>query len=176
VSEETQDWMRDGKPFGGEVDLEHEWATKYRLPLLRHWYPAWKYEIALVVPPVELWDHIEFTWPTDDEARFLAHVLAYRMDYYNERWRQKMQQRPLDVDSGSNTMIVAKIGDAWHYRLSTWRAGPQLWPAPLAVREGRAEPFVGLDGLRRLVDHHGRHGTWPRWIAEHPFKLTEVTS
>jgi len=153
-----QDWVRDGKPFSGEADLEHEWAKRWRIPLVHSWNPRWKYEVALVVPPVTVWDHINFVWPTEAEAAVIGWFIECRMDYYNDRWRKQMRHRPLDVDDSTNTVILAKVDDHWHYAMATWRSGPPLAPLPYPT-ENAGPSYVGREGLielitKRVFGHH----------------------
>lgn len=165
MSANVDDWIRDGMPFAGEVDLEHPWATEHRLPIVTTWWPRWKYEVALVIPTAAdphppLWP---VEWPTEDEARLIGWFIGVRMDYYNDGWRAQMRRRPLDVDSSTNTVMLGKIDGCWHYRRLTWRDGAPFWPG---LYKPPAGPFPGFDGLLELIREHAYQRSPERW-AEH---------
>lgn len=118
--------------FADDADLEHEWAKLWRIPLVDHPHPRWKYEVALVVPrtlqryggqPEHLYGAV---WPNDDEAEIIASYIDYRRAWYNDPWQAGMLRRPLDVDSGTNTVILCKRADGWRYRRASFDGG--LWP------------------------------------------------
>jgi hypothetical protein len=111
------------KEFADDADLTHPWAARYRIPVIAEHHPRWSYEVALVVPdPAE--DYSFRTrvpvWPTEDEAALIAVAIAHRMEYYRDSWAAKMRERPLDVDSTTNTLILRKTDKGWDYSRRSW--------------------------------------------------------
>lgn len=165
----TVDWIRDGRPFAGEADLEHPWATTHRLPILTTWHPAYRYEVALVTPSDTSTGHDSVEWPTEDEAAILAWILDLRLGYYNNTWRARMRQRPLDVDGTTNTLIFGKIAGDWHYRRASWER-PAFFPG---THNPPAGPFTGPVGLVDLIHAHVyslASDTW--WAKQQPSPAT----
>lgn len=110
-----------------EVDLEHPWVKEGRIPLLHgHMSSRWKYEVALVVPDDEdpwLFPG-ELLFPTTEEAALVADYINYRRSDYGLMWQRKMLEFPLDVDSGTNTVYLAKTDKGWVYSRATWQSPP----------------------------------------------------
>jgi hypothetical protein len=92
-------------PFDAD---QNDPLAKLRIPVVSSAYPSYKYEVALCVG--DLW-HDPPLRPTDREAGMIASYIDYRRAWYNAGWQQKMLARPLDVDSGTNTVILLKRGD-----------------------------------------------------------------
>lgn len=116
--------------FASDANLTHEWATRWRIPLVRTPITRWKYEVALVVPPAEPdpYDPWRATWPTEPEAAVIGSLIDFRMTWYNERWQAKMREWPLDVDSGTNTLVLLKRETCWSYRRASFNDA-MTWPA-----------------------------------------------
>lgn len=135
--------------------------TALRIPVVSSPYPSWKYEVALVISEGDLWPGMR---PTDAEVRQIAAYIGYRMEWYNEGWRAKMRKRPLDTDSGTNTVTLLKRAEGdWCYRRMTFQHGP--WP------------FFDMEQrftLEQLLDHIHLYGDdkpspkWLAWKAAHP--------
>ena len=135
-----------------------------RIPVVGTPYPGWKYEVALCCPNTEAGQRLYPSLrPDDAEVRMIAAYIEYRMEWYNEGWRAKMRQRPLDVDSGTNTVTLLKRGEGdWQYQKATWRHGP--WPF-----YDVPERFT----LAALLDHindfgGGPNPRWQAFKAAHP--------
>jgi hypothetical protein len=146
------------------IGLDHEWVVRYRLPLLRTSHPYWKYEAAVVV---EVSKHfpLEPHWPTEREAAIVGWFINARREWYNDRYKAEMLTWPLDVDSGTNSMIFAKQADCWSYRKATWDRGPTFWPAPDSERRSEFPPTP--EGLLALLDHIDVW-RWAEWKAANP--------
>jgi len=155
-----------------DADLTHRWAARYRIPVVADPWPDWKYEVALVVnPDGEFWPGIE---PTEAEAAIVGSYIDYRRDWYNAAWQRQMLARPLDVDSGTNTVTLLKRPDGnWCYRRMTWTGGyPLVPPAAHLVPDARQYP-----GLIDLLDHINEYGDrWPKWKAAHPDLFARAVS
>ena len=155
-----------------DADLTHPWAQRWRIPRVTSPYPDKKYEVALCVPdpadPSNLWGATE---PSEEEARIVAWFLEWRMSYYREGWQAKMRERPFDIDSGTNTVILMRAGWGWTYRRMTYDAGPR----PYWNEERRHQYPPNSDGLLALLDYLGECTTWPEWKAEHPLPAEEGT-
>jgi len=145
-----------------DADLTHEWVERYRIPLVTNPYPRWSYEVAVVIPGSgEFADLYCAVWPTEDEARVIGNYIGYRRDWYNESWQAGMLARALDVDSGTNTVVLIKQADRWGYRMRTWSVGPT---------------FVFKATLSELLDHINTYGDhvyhrWAEWKSAHPVEV-----
>lgn len=137
--------------FADDADLEHPWAKKYRIPLVSTLYPRWRYEVALAVPRDD--DLYRLVWPTEDEARAIGIYIDHRRNWYREGYRQRMLARPLDVDSGTNTVVLAKNEDGWHYRRDSWTSGGLWFPGIHHPEEIRAPYTPDLAGLLAVIRH-----------------------
>ena len=152
-----------GWPF--EDADQHDPLAALRIPVVRDQYPRWKYEVCVVItaPGNEGWIWGPALRPDDTEVKQILAYLDYRMGWYNEGWQAKMRQRPLDVDSGTNTVILQKFGEGdWRYRRMTWEHGP--WPF-----YDMPERFT----LEALLDHINDYGgepnpKWRAFKAAHP--------
>jgi hypothetical protein len=144
-----------------DADLTHPWVERYRIPLVEHQWPQWKYEVALVRPTER--DHdfetLVAQWPTEEEAALIGRYIDFRRRWYREHFQQQMLARALDVDSGTNTQILLKSEKGWHYRRGTWDQG--LFPIPgyhsVSFSSDR-------DGLVALLDHVNSLSS--RWTEE----------
>jgi hypothetical protein len=118
--------------FADDADLTHPWAEKYRIPLICTSHPAWKYEVALVVPdPTDQLDLYQAVWPDESEAEVIGYAIEARVRWYRQSWRDKMRERPLDVDGGTNTLILLKRAKGWRFRRASWTEGPLFAPYPV---------------------------------------------
>jgi hypothetical protein len=141
--------------FAHDADLTHPWAQRYRIPLVRTPYPAWRYEVALVIPSDEQPDLWHATWPTEDEAELIGSAIEFRRSWYREGYAAKMLERPLDVDSTTNSLILLRNSErGWQYRLASYEHGP--WPY------GESPIRFGLDrnGLQALPDYRASRDFW----------------
>jgi hypothetical protein len=144
-----------GWPFE-EADHNDPLAA-LRIPIVRTSHPRWKYEVALVVGSEDNRYWAPGLRPDEAEVRQIVAELDWRMEYYNESWKAKMRRRPLDVDSGTNTVILQKFAEGdWRYRRASFEHG--MWPfASMGKR------FT----LEALLDHINDFGDKPnpRWRA-----------
>jgi len=142
-----------------DADLTHPWVEKYRIPLVSTPWPRWKYEVALVRPSYAnhgFW--ADALWPSEDEARLIGCAIDFRRSWYREGWAAQMLERPLDVDSGTNTVVLMKLPRGWVYRLATHTYGPPMWPSYDA-----AEQYPDLEPLLdRVWDITDRWANWKR--------------
>lgn len=157
------------------IGLDHDWTRRWRIPLVRNPYPRWKYEVALVVPPEtpRPFDPWGAEWATEDEAEVVASLIGYRRDWYNDRWQAQMLKRPLDVDSGTNTVVLLKRDDGWSYRRATFCGGPPTWPSRLNTEKCALHPPTKA-GLIALATHifggtdSGSGRRFTAWAEAHP--------
>lgn len=118
-----------------EADLNHPWATEGRIPLIQTLHPTLKYEVALLTPPKNpnpILTYNDVQNPTHEEAELIADYINYRRSYYNDGYAQQMLKHPLDVDSTTNTVILAKLPYSWVYRRTSWQYGPSTVPIETA--------------------------------------------
>lgn len=156
---------------------DHRWVTEKRIPLVCTQHPRWKYEVALLVPgnpegvEVPASDLYGAVWPTEEEAALVALAIEYRREWYNEGWRAKMLERPLDVDSGTNTVVLCKRADGWFYTKATFS------PAIFYPGYGKPNPHTpDVAGLRSLLDliFGGLTPRWDEFKARHPDEWESV--
>ena len=162
---ETKAW-----PFGTDAD-EDDPLTALRIPVTGQ-FPMWRY--------VATFDRESEVRPTDTEAAQLASYIEQYKDYFfNDWYKAKLLERPLDVDAV--TRIFHKWGeDDWSYRVVTWEYGPFWVPlAPglrnsdYAARLHADKPAVGPLALVQVMDRdHHMHTeypskAWAAWKADH---------
>lgn len=157
--------MADPESWPFDEADQHDPLAKLRIPVLRHPYPRWKYEVCLVIidPADTSLDARTFgpaLRPNDVEVKQILAELDYRMDYYNESWKAKMRRRPLDVDGSTNTLILQKLGEGgWRYRRMSFEHG--LWPFCNMTQRFTLEAL--LDHVNNLVPKK-----WAAWKARYP--------
>jgi len=130
-----------------DADERHPLASR-RVPVVDSIFPAWKYEVALCVSAdLPLWHGVE---PDTDDS-----------------WQQRMMGKALDVDAGTNTVVLIKYPHGgWGYRRMTWTSGPVLVPAVQDAPQS----------LRWVLDRCFGHGdsqdawagSWWSWKKDHP--------
>lgn len=145
-----------------EVDFDHPWAKEGRIPLIHGFLSSrGRYEVALVVPDeADYWLYPgELLFPTEEEASLVTDYINYRRSYYNQMWQRKMLEYPLDVDSSTNTVYLAKTDKGWVYSRASWQS-PPFYPTPSAEKQ---YPDLAelLDKINTFGDviYHG----WVEW-------------
>lgn len=149
-------------PFGLDADQDDP-LTALRIAVTSS-HPNWCYIVGF--------DHTSPERPTDAEATMLASFLReYIAHWYNDSYKAKLAERPLDVDGGANGMIFRKYADSdWGYRRRTWDRGPMYVPESPAFADRRFGPLT----LSQLMDHihsfadGGPSKRWVDWKAQHP--------
>lgn len=148
-------------PDFADVDLGHDWATRYRIPITADPFGLRSsYEVALCVPEADSAANRfgpTTIWPTEDEAAAIGSAIDYRRSYYFEHYQNKMLAEPLDFDSGTRTVLLVKQDDGWRYRKTTW---DQVWST-----KPTSPDIVGL--IELLDDTMPGHG-WKDWKQAHP--------
>lgn len=152
-------------PYARDGVQRDEFAERLRLPLVSTPYPRWFYITAIVVAPAETilgWRGVR---PTDAE---LCAVASYHEEYcsrwYTQEWRDRMAQRPFDVDGGACGRILIKYPHGgWGYRRASWQSGPCFVPGPC---DGSSSLLQVLDREQSIVDES--NGRWLRWVIDHP--------
>lgn len=147
--------------------VRHDPLTALRIPVVRHSYPGWKYEVCVVITEPGTED--DRVWgsalrPDDRETAQLVAALEWRMLYYNESWKAGMRKRDLDVDGSTNTVIFQKRGEgAWAYRRASWTMGPHMVP----TKDMPAETLEQV--LDRCWDYGGApNPKWREFKTAHP--------
>jgi hypothetical protein len=156
-------------PFGDDAD-EHDPLTMLRIAVTSS-HPRYGYHVAF--------DRDSEQRPTDDEAAMLASYLDLRLTWYNAGYRQRMARRPLDTDSGANTVIFHKWGAGdWGYRRASYTHG-LMWTVggpglrnnpPLGLTGPAAQPhtlLALLDRIKQLGTDEPDAG-WEAWKAARP--------
>jgi hypothetical protein len=169
---ETQAW-----PFGTDAKQDDP-LTALRIPVVSSFNPSWHYVAAYLGTSDDTGNTFDPPWPfasvdrpTDAEAQMLVSYLQEHRQYWfgNEGYARKMDQRPLDVDSGWNTVVFIKYGvDDWGYRRCSWTYGPTFVPEPPNCTDRR-----GPLSLEQVMDRIHSWGDepnprWQQWKAEHP--------
>lgn len=158
-----------------DADLTHEWVARWRIPLVAHPYPRWKYEVALVVPRGEHPDVWATIWPDESEAQVIGSYIDYRRSYYRDSYTKQMLARPLDVDSSTNTVILLKTATGWRYRRASFSSGG-LWPY-ITMPDEQAKYPPTRDGLIALIRRINDMGSsFAEWAAGHPEVWGEAVS
>ncbi|MFF8784766.1 hypothetical protein [Streptomyces sp. NPDC015125] len=163
-------------PFGTDADRDDP-LTKLRIPVVNSFNPSWHYVAAFLHadpncafdPP---WPFASAERPTDPEAQMLVSFLQEHRHYWfgNEGYTRKMDQRPLDVDSGWNTIVFIKYGtDDWGYRRCSWTYGPTFVPTPPNSQPRDSGPLTleqVMDRVHTISGDPKQH--WLDWKASHP--------
>ncbi|GLP64300.1 hypothetical protein TUSST3_09200 [Streptomyces sp. TUS-ST3] len=152
-------------PFGTDAD-EHDPLTKLRIPVTGQ-HPMWRY--------IATFDRESEARPTDLEAAQLASYIEQYKDYFfNDCYKAKLLERPLDVDAV--TRIFHKWGEGdWSYRVVTWDYGPFWVPVAPRSRGGRFDtaklgPLTLVQVMDRDKHMHTEYPSkdWLDWKAAHP--------
>lgn len=151
-------------PFGDDADRDDP-LTALRIPVTSTW-PGWSYIAAF--------DRGSDARPTDGEARMIASFIReYVERWYNDTFKARLAERPLDVDGGANTTIFRKYADGdWGYRRRTWTIGPCFVPETPRVADRKSGPLT----LEQVMDREYSYGGdgeeprehWVAWKAQHP--------
>jgi hypothetical protein len=166
-------------PFGTDA-IEDDPLTALRIPVVTSFNPCWHYVAAYLGTSEDTGNTFDPPWPfasverpTDAEAQMLVSFLLEHRHYWfgNEGYARKMDQRPLDVDSGWNTTVFIKYGtDDWGYRRCSWQYGPTFVPGPpgsvLGEAVGRLSLVQAMDRVHTVGDEPMPH--WQKWKADHP--------
>ncbi|MFH9574213.1 hypothetical protein ACH4MG_27195 [Streptomyces sp. NPDC017454] len=152
-------------PFGTDADRDDP-LSKLRIPVTGT-HPHWRYIAAF--------DRASEARPTDAEARMLAsYIEEYKEYFFNDWYKTKLLERPLDVDAVTRIFHKWSEGD-WSYRVITWQYGPFWVPVAPRLRGGDSdyEKASGplsleqvLDRAHAIVDEPMQH--WLDWKAAHP--------
>ena len=164
-------------PFGTDA-IQDDPLTELRIPVVTSFNPSWHYVAAYLGtnedtgqdwnPP---WPFASAERPTDAEAQMLVSFLQEHRHYWfgNQGYARKMDQRPLDVDSGWNTTVFIKYGaDDWGYRRCSWIYGPTFVPEPPSFKDRRGP--LSLEQVMDRVHSWGDEPSprWQQWKAAHP--------
>lgn len=155
----------------GDVAIDHQWASRYRIPLVTGIHVERSYEVALCVPAAgeQPNQFVPSTlWPEEDEARVVGSAIDFRRSYYTDHWQRRMLAHRLDYDPHTNPVILVKQSDGWRYHKPTWR--DQMWSI-------RPKPGTAA-GLIELLDCALSGPDWDRWKLAHPdvFAAGQVTA
>ncbi|WP_157253165.1 hypothetical protein [Nonomuraea typhae] len=155
-----------GWPYDAD---QHDPLTKLRIAVVGHAWPRWNYIVAFDTGRLDE----ELTRPTDQEAAMIVSFLEeYIGHWYNETWKDKLRQRPFDIDGGANGVTFRKWGDNdWGYRRRTWTMGPTYVPTHPRTRSIEKSPgpltlLQVMDRIHTMVDEVSPH--WLEWKATHP--------
>ena len=167
----TQTW-----PFGTDAKQDDP-LTALRIPVVRSFNPSWHYVAAYLGTNADTGSTWDPPWPfssaerpTEAETQMLVSFLLEHRDYWfgNQGYARKMDQRPLDVDGGWNTVVFIKYAaNDWGYRRCSWRYGPTFVPGPPGSESRKA---IGTLTLEQVMDRvHDLHSErWLKWKATHP--------
>lgn len=172
-------------PFGTDAKQDDP-LTALRIPVVGSFNPSWHYVAAYLGTNADTgqvwdppWPFASAERPTDTEARMLVSYLLEHRNYWfgGEGYARKMDQRPLDVDSGWNTTVFIKYGaDDWGYRRCSWQYGPTFVPGPPNSRgtqhaHAKHPGPLTLEQVMDLVHTMGSDEPmqhWLGWKAAHP--------
>jgi hypothetical protein len=166
-------------PFGTDA-LQNDPLTALRIPVVTSFNPSWHYVAAYLGTSADTGNTFDPPWPfarterpTDAEAQMLVSFLQEHRHHWfnNEGYARRMDQRPLDIDGGWNTVVFIKYGpDDWGYRRCSWNRGPTFVPGPPG---SDSRNTVGTHTLEQVMDRCHSHGDepsqrWQDWKAAHP--------
>lgn len=163
-------------PFGTDAKQDDP-LTVLRIPVVDSFNPGWKYVAAYIDV-----DSGPYSWgsaerPTDREAAMIASFIEeYKNYFFNDSYKAKLLERPLDVDSGCNTTVFVKYAeDDWGFRRCSWIYGPTYVPVGPKQRGGKydEDKQPGPLSLEQVMDRAHTIGDgpmphWVQWKADHP--------
>ncbi|MYY79687.1 MULTISPECIES: hypothetical protein [unclassified Streptomyces] len=153
-------------PFGTDAD-ENDPLTALRIPVTGT-HPRWRY--------IATFDRKSEARPTDAEARMLAsYIEEYKEHWFNDWYKAKLLERPLDVDAVTHIFHKWADGD-WSYRVVTWEYGPFWVPVAPQLRGGDHDylKVTGPLSLEQVMDRAHTLGSdepmrhWLDWKNAHP--------
>ena len=150
-----------GHEFADDADLAHPWVAAYRIPLTSR-SPRWRYEVAVVSPANDGYmpEHARAELPTEAEAQVIGSYIDFRRSWYSSHWAKEKLERPLDVDEGTNTVVLLRTSSDWAYARASWTDGPAFVRSPV--------PSPDVTGLFALLDHINRDSSsWEAWKSGH---------
>ncbi|MCW6003925.1 hypothetical protein K1W54_04915 [Micromonospora sp. CPCC 205371] len=157
-------------PFGNDADRDDP-LTAHRVAVTSS-HPGWSFLVSF--------DRQSEARPTDAETAMLASYLdEYKHHWYGDnRYRQRMEQRALDVDGGANGVILHKFGEGdWGYRRRSYRSGflfTVVWPNLRGDSEYADHGWLGPLSLLELMDRIHTISDdkpmqrWIDWKSAHP--------
>ncbi|MFJ9633791.1 hypothetical protein ACIRU8_39465 [Streptomyces sp. NPDC101175] len=171
-------------PFGTDA-LERDPLTALRIPVVTSFNPDWCYVAAYLGTSADTGNTFDPPWPfasaerpTDAEARMLVSFLEEHRWYWfkNEGYARRMDERPLDIDSGWNTTVFIKYAENdWGYGRCSWTYGPTFVPTPPSSRGAQYEytKHPGPLTLEQVMDLRHTIGDgpmqhWLDWKKAHP--------
>jgi hypothetical protein len=174
-------------PFGTDA-LQHDPLTALRIPVVTSFNPSWHYVAAYLGTSADTGNTFDPPWPftsserpTHAEAQMIVSFHQEHRHYWfgNEGYARKMDQRPLDVDGGWNTIVFIKYGAGdWGYRRCSWTYGPTFVPGPPG---STSRESVGRLTLEQVMDRIHAHGDepsarWQQWKDDHPDVFPTATA
>jgi hypothetical protein len=158
--------MSDVKEKFDDVRLDHPWVEQYRIPVVNSFYPQYYYFATLGFPATEeefSLDNLEV--PTEEDAILMSSYIDYRIASFGfpEYYYNKIRSQKLDVDSGVNTVSIAKSKDfGWAYKRASYRDG--TFP-----HYGSDKRFETLLELLNFIESFGGRANpaWEAWKQDH---------
>ena len=154
-----------------DVQLDHPWAEKYRLPVMNSWFPQFYYLLTVAVaPPADAsWGKLDdIETPTEEEAAMLGSYLEYKKsaDFHDAAYVERVfHSKALDINPGGPSMSFVKRNKyRWGYVRSTWR---EQNPVP---GYGYTHLIDDLEELLDMIEYHviGKPSDrWGAWKAAH---------
>ncbi|AXV10019.1 hypothetical protein DVS28_b0249 (plasmid) [Euzebya pacifica] len=141
-----------------------------RLPTTTNeWHLDWAYLVAVVVPDPDR-DYRPIIEPDDDELVTIGRYLDHRRNELFANPDRIRDQRPLDVDTTVNTIVLAKRKDGgWCFKRASHRSG--MWP----YFNDPDRPPMDLDALLDLIEGDGSTGErWQAHKGTHPLVGADV--
>jgi len=148
------------------VPLDHEWITKYRMPVIHGFSSRWYYPVTVAIPSDEEYLHDDLVMPTTEEVALLSSYAYYRLTrwFYPHYIENVIRKDILDIDSGVNTQHFGKSDRVgWRYKAMTWQH-PAI-PFPYAKDEKRK--FLNLIDLILYIEKPSSVSDYvnPKWVA-----------
>jgi hypothetical protein len=148
-----------------DVQLDHSWVEKYRLPVVEGFHTQWNYYASIAVP-LEEENFYKLEMPTEEDAQLLGSYIEYKIDYwkFGASYLDKLRSEPLDVDSVSTLSVGHVIGKGWQYRIGT----PETKNFPAYNSSLKFHTLLELLNYReKELSGEQIKKEWTEWVISH---------
>lgn len=149
-----------------DVDMNHPWTKKYRVPLMSG-QPWRNYFVVLRVPVAKMGlGSLNIMMPTEDEVKIISSYIDFRVANYgvDAHAESLIRARPLDTDDIVNTLTFQKWSNGtWAYSMATWTLHG---PKPFMDEEKFTDIVDLIDLIEKDWNTDSVRPEWAAWKAE----------
>lgn len=143
-------------------DVTHPWTVSYRVPIVPNFHVRWAF-VAVLLSPENMEDNF---WglqePEEEDVKLLGLYIHYLLRrWYIARYVKSLEDLPVDIDPGVNTLTFAKAERGWVYRRASWEA-PLF--SPTIVSETQYATLLELLDSIETTWVSGEEKPNPKWL------------